>query len=97
MDPEPESASRLSSPLEARSESYLQKEGTQDEDPFNLSATSIAFFGLIIAMAIVGVPLLAVFTERPLGKESLDSTAFQSNGSKFTSPFTFSWFGQSAR
>ena len=99
MDPEPAAASRPSMDLEITSRSSHQdvRQGIDDEDPFSLSGTSIALFGLAIAIAVVGVPLLAVVTDRPAGRESLVPTTFKSDGSKSSSSLPFTRIGKSSR
>ena len=84
MDPEPTEVSKLSTQVEesSRSSDLGVKEGIDDEDPYSLSGTSISLFGLAMAIAVVGVPLVAVLTERPPVRESLVPTAMQSDGSK---------------
>ena len=99
MDPEPAAGSRPSKDFEISSRSPHQalREGVDDEDPFSLSGTSIALLGLAIAIAVVGVPLLAIVTDRPVGRESLVPTAFESDGSKSSSSFSLTRFGKSSR
>ena len=99
MDPEPAAGSRPSTDFEISSRSSHQhvREGIDDEDPFSLSGTSIALLGLAIAIAVVGVPLLAVVTDRPAGRESLVPTTFKSDGSKSSSSLSLTRFGESSR
>ena len=66
-----------------------------DEDPLSLSSTSIALLGLIIAIATIGIPLVAVLSDRSLGKESMVPTALESDGSKTSPPISFSRAGKS--
>ena len=99
MDPKPAEVSRPSSQGDESSRlSHLGvNEGIDDEDPYSLSGTSIALFGLAMAMAVVGVPLVAVLTERPPGRESLVPTALQSDGSKSSLSISIPRSGQSNR
>ena len=99
MDPEPAAGSRPSTDFEISSRSSHQhvREGIDDEDPFSLSGTSIALFGLTMALAVVGVPLVAVVTDRPLGRESLTPTTFQADGSEPSLPISLTRFGKSRR
>ena len=99
MDPEPAAGSRPSTDFEISSRSSHQhvREGIDDEDPFSLSGTSIALLGLAIAIAVVGVPLLAIVTDRPVERESLVPTAFQSDGSKSPIPISLSRTGKPGR
>ncbi len=97
MDPKPvpilRTFSRIEIPPSSSSEGDLQE--TEEDDPFSLSSSSIALFGLLMAIAVVGVPLVAVLTERPLGKKSLMPTALESDGSKPSLPISLSGVGQS--
>ena len=99
MDPEPVLVSRPSHPAEASSSLPQQgeKQGLDEEDPYSLSGTSTALFGLAMALAVVGVPLVAVLTERPFGRESLLPTALQSDGSQPALPIPVSRFSQPRR
>ena len=97
MDPEPASVSSPTTHIETSSRSFSMEvvPGLAEEDPFSLSGTSIALFGLTMALAVVGVPLVAVVTDRPLGRESFAPTAFQSDGSESSLPISFSRLGES--
>jgi len=99
MDPEPAVVSRPSIPAEAssRSSQQVDTQGLDEEDPYSLSGTSIALFGLAMAFAVVGIPLVAVLTERPFGKESLVPTVLKSDGSKSTRPIPLSRVSQPSR
>ena len=101
MDPEPAAGTKPSTDFEMSSRLSHQdvREGIDDEDPFSLSGTSIALLGLAIAIAVVGVPLLAVVTDRPAGRESLvpTPTTFKSDGPKPSSSFSFTRLGESSR
>ena len=99
MDPEPAAASRPTTQFEMSSRASHQgpTEGIDKEDPFSLSGTSIALFGLAMATAVVGIPILAVVTDRAMGRESLVPTAFQRDGSKPSFPISFTRFSKSRR
>jgi|ETN01SMinimDraft_1059929.scaffolds.fasta_scaffold77470_2 hypothetical protein len=99
MDPEPAAIPRSSTQVDAssRPSNQLANKGIDDEDPYTLSSTSIALFGLTMAIAVVGVPLVAVLTERPLGRESLVPTTIKSDGSKSSLALPLSRLGQSPR
>ena len=99
MDPEPAAGTKTSTDFEMSSRLSHQdlREGIDDEDPFSLSGTSIALLGLAIAIAVVGVPLLAVVTDRPAGRESLVPTTFKSDGPKPSSSLPFTRLGESSR
>ncbi len=90
MDPEPASASRTSAHVgPSRFSAQEEPQLIEDDDPPNLSGPSIALFGLAIAFATVGVPLWAVLTERPVGRESFVPTALDRDGFKSASPLSF--------
>ena len=99
MDPEPAASSSPTTDFEISSRTSHQavREGVDEEDPFSLSGTSIAVLGLAIAIAVVGIPLLAIVTDRPIGRESLAPTTFKSDGSKSSSSLPFTRFGKSSR
>ena len=41
------------------------QESSDDEDPYSLGSTSTSLIGLAIVFVMLGVPLLAVISERP--------------------------------
>ena len=90
MDPKPAGVSSVSSPIEEslRTSQGSDTQGFDDEEPFSLSGSSIALFGLAMAFAVVGVPLIAVLTERPLGGRTLVPNALRSNGSISSPPLS---------
>ena len=79
---------------------FLNKENDQlssdDEDPYGFSSTSTSLIGLSIVCAMLGVPFLAVITERPETKKSLIPTSINQNGLKSSPPFTISWISKSS-
>ena len=99
MDPEPVTALKTSVPFEQPSNStnQLVSQGIDEEDSFSLSGTSSSLFGLAMAIAVLGVPFLAVLTERPRGRENLVPTALQSDGSKSSSPISLTRLGEPRR
>ena len=99
MNSEQASDSKPSPQYEISSKSSKQvvKEAIDEEDPFSLSGTSIALFGLAMAVTVVGLPLLVVITDRPLGRESLFPNTFKSDGSKPPPPISLTRFGKSRR
>ena len=99
MDPKPAEISRPSSQGDESSRlSHLGvNEGIDDEDPYSLSGTSIALFGLAMAIAVVGVPFVAVLTERPPGRETLVPSTLQIDGSKSSLSVSFPRPGQPNR
>ena len=97
MDPEPAADSSLSSHNEISPKSSKQavRDAIEEEDSFSLSGTSIALFGLVMAFAVVGLPLLVVITDRPMRRESLFPNTFESDGSKPSPPISLTRFGKS--
>ena len=41
------------------------QQSAEDEDPFSFSSTSTSLIGLVIVFVMLGIPLLAVVSERP--------------------------------
>ena len=61
----------------------LNKETDQlssdDEDPYSFSSTSTSLIGLVIVFVMLGIPLLAVISERPESTKSIP-TSINKNG-----------------
>ena len=93
MDSEPHLAKKPSSSSEDVPPRF-NKDGDQllpdEEDPYNLSGTSVSLFGLAIAFLMLGIPLLAVLTESPAAKKNYDQISLDQNGSKSHSPIPIS-------
>ena len=62
---------------------FFNKETDQpisdDEDPYSFNSTSTSLIGLAIVFVMLGIPLLAVISERPETTKSL-STSITKNG-----------------
>ena len=80
MDLEPQFIKKQSSELDPPS---LTKEADQpssdDEDPYSFNSTSTSLIGLAIVFVMLGIPLLAVISERPETTKSLP-TSINQNG-----------------
>ena len=80
MDLEPHLINKRSSDLDPPS---LVKETDQlfaeDEDPLSFNGTSTSLIGLLIVFVMLGIPLLAVFSERPESSKILP-TSINQNG-----------------
>ena len=80
MDLEPHLINKRSSDLD---HSLLIKETDQlyaeDEDPYSFNSTSTSLIGLAIVFVMLGIPLLAVISERPETTKSLP-TSINQNG-----------------
>ena len=79
---------------------FFNKETDQlssdDEDPYSFNSTSTSLIGLAIVFVMLGVPLLAVISERAETKKSLIPTSVNQNGSKSSSAFTIAWISKSS-
>ena len=92
MDLESHLIKKQSTDLEPPS---LNKETDQsssdDDDPYSFNSTSTSLIGLAIVFVMLGIPLLAVISERPETKKSLMPTSINQNGPESSSTFTISW------
>ena len=97
MDLEPYLIKKQSTELNS---TFFNKETNQplsdDEDPYSFNSTSTSLIGLAIVFVMLGVPLLAVISERPETKKSLIPTSLNQNGPESSSSFTISWISQSS-
>tara|TARA_Y100001968_G_scaffold313276_1_gene337298 strand:+ start:571 stop:819 length:249 start_codon:yes stop_codon:yes gene_type:complete len=55
------------------------QQSSDDEDPYTFSSTSTSLIGLAIVFVMLGIPLLAVISERPETSKSL-SISINQNG-----------------
>ena len=95
MDLEPHSIQNQSAELDS---SFFDKDTDQssdDEDPYSFNGTSTSLIGLAIVFVMLGVPLLAVISERA-EKKSLIPTSVNQNGPQSSSAFTIAWISQSS-
>ena len=80
MDLEPhlinERSSDLDPPLLKKEKDQLSSD---DEDPYSFNSTSTSLIGLAIVFVMLGIPLLAVISERPETTKSLP-TSINQNG-----------------
>ena len=97
MDLEPHLIKNQSPDLEL---TFLNKETDQsssdDEDPYSFNSTSTSLMGLVIVFVMLGVPLLAVISERSVTKKSLIPTSFNQNGPESSSSLPISWISKSS-
>ena len=91
MDSEAISVPTLSSQKDALTKSVDQGgiPANDAEDPYSIRRSSVALLGVIIAIATIGVPLMAVVTGRLQGRESMVPTVLEVNGSKSSPPVSF--------
>ena len=63
---------------------FFKKETDQpisdDDDPYSFNSTSTSLIGLAIVFVMLGVPLLAVISERPETTKSFIPTSINQNG-----------------
>ena len=80
MDLEPplikNQSSELDSPLFNKESDKILSD---DEDPYSFSSTTTSLIGLAIVFVMLGIPLLAVISERPETTKSL-TTSITQNG-----------------
>ena len=95
MDLEPHSIKKQSAELDSH---FLNKENDQlisdDEDPYSFNGTSTSLLGLAIAFVMLGIPVLAVLTERPAARKSITPTSLDHHGSKSSSAIANARFGK---
>ena len=95
MDLDPHLMKKQSAELDP---SFFNEETDQsssdDEDPYSFNSTSTSLIGLAIVFVMLGVPLLAVISERPETKKSLIPTSINQNGLESSSAFTISWISK---
>ena len=81
MDLEPNLIKKQSSDLDPP---FFNKETDQissdDEDPYIFNSTSTSLIGLAIVFVMLGIPLLAVISERTESTKSLMPTSINQNG-----------------
>ena len=72
------------------------KPSSDDDDPYSLNSTSTSLIGLVIVCVMLGVPLLAVMSEKPETKKSLIPTSINQNGFESSSSITISRISKSS-
>ena len=65
MDLEPNLIKKQSSELDHYSFKKETDHSSDDEDPYSFNSTSTSLIGLAIVFVMLGIPLLAVISERP--------------------------------
>ena len=97
MDLEPHLNKRQSSELDPP---FLNKKTDQaisdDEDPYSFNSTSTSLIGLAIVFLMLGIPLLAVISQRPQTKKSIIPTSIKQNGPEPSPSFTIAWISKSS-
>ena len=83
MDLEPPLTKKKPSELDtAPLNNEIDQPLTDDEDPYSFTSTSTSLIGLVIVLAMRGMPLFAVLYERPLHQKSVNKTFLDQNGSQ---------------
>ena len=81
MDLEPHLINKQSPEIDP---ALLNKEKDQlsadDEDPYSFNSTSTSLIGLAIVFVMLGIPLLAVISERPETTKSFIPSSINQNG-----------------
>ena len=79
---------------------FFNKETDQsssdDEDPYSFNSTSTSLIGLAIVCVMLGIPLLAVMSEKPETKKSLIPTSINQNGFESSSSITIARISESS-
>ena len=73
-----------------------EQPSSDDEDTYSFNSTSTSLIGLAIVFVMLGVPLLAVISERPETKKSLIPTSINQNGPESSSSLSISWISKSS-
>ena len=80
MDLEPHLIKKESSELDPSLFNHeTAQSSSEDEDPYSFNSTSTSLIGLAIVFVMLGIPLLAVISERPETTKSLP-TSINQNG-----------------
>ncbi len=97
MDSEQGSVPVISSPSEGGTDFSVDDviTASDTEDPYSIGKQSVALLGLLVAIATIAIPLVAVLTDRLKGGETIVPTVLKRNGSKPTSPISFPRSSQS--
>ena len=96
MDLEPHLIKKQSSEIDPLFNNESDHSSSDDEDPYSFTNTSTSLIGLAIVFVMLGIPLLAVISEKAETKKSLIPTSVNQNGPKSSSSFTISWFSKSS-
>ena len=80
MDLEPHLIKKHSSELDPQLfNKEKDQQSSDDEDPYSFNSTSTSLIGLAIVFVMLGIPLLAVISERPETTKSIP-TSINKNG-----------------
>ena len=96
MDLEPHLIKKQSPELD--SPSFVEENdqfSSDDEDPYSFNSTSTSLIGLAIVFVMLGIPLLAVITERPEITKS-SPTSINQNGPESSSSLSLARISKSS-
>ena len=97
MDLEPHLIKKQSAELDPLFPNKETDQASSDEeDPYSFNGTSTSLIGLAIVFVMLGIPLLAVISERPETKKSLIPSSINLNGPESSSTLTISWISKSS-
>tara|TARA_B100000965_G_C19002636_1_gene503133 strand:- start:53 stop:304 length:252 start_codon:yes stop_codon:yes gene_type:complete len=81
MDLEPHLIKNKSSELDLPLfKKETDQQSSDDEDPYSFNSTSTSLIGLAIVFLMLGIPILAVISERPETIKSFIPTSINQNG-----------------
>ena len=96
MELEPHLIKKQSSKLDHSLNMENDHSSSDDDDPYSFTSTSTSLIGLAIVFVMLGVPLLALITDRADTKEILIPTSIHQNGPESSSSFPISWISKSS-
>ena len=89
MDSEPHLIKNRSAELDPPSFNIeTDHQSSDDEDPYSFNSTSTSLIGLGIVFLLLGVPLIAVISERPETKKSFIPISINQNGPESSTSLT---------
>ncbi len=97
MDSEPDPLPDSYLPVEVSSQAQTQFDliGPQDQsDPFSLRGLSVAFIGVLIAFASIGIPIAAIWIEKPSIRHRIVPIALESDEPKPSLFFSLTGIGK---
>ncbi len=96
MDLEPHLIKNQPSTLDHSLKMENDHSSSDDDDPYSFTSTSTALIGLTIVFVMLGVPLLALITDRADTKKISIPTSSLKNGPESSSAFPLSWISKSS-
>ena len=96
MELEPHLIKKQSATLDHSINMENDHSSSDDDDPYSFTSTSTSLIGLAIVFVMLGVPLLALITDRPDTKKILIPTSTHQNGPESSSSFPIAWISKSS-